>query len=238
MPNADALWEYQAAELSREALEREILNTPARNKFNKLHAFLTEQQNAITHLKKEIAKRQAGLEKLQEQADALARDIELEHSEFQNMQKDDECTATEITECRENHEKLLKCVSGMQKDITALIDWLLIATKDYKKTRQKASAAKKEYDELRAICEREYTDSADARAKADKELEARAALVDPQLMERYHKVKRNHQTPMAKLLGDRCGGCNMSLPMVVVKRVQGGNAIVECENCGRILYAG
>ena len=37
MPNLAALWEYQAAELEKEALEREISSTPARIKFNKLH---------------------------------------------------------------------------------------------------------------------------------------------------------------------------------------------------------
>ena len=30
----------------------------------------------------------------------------------------------------------------------------------------------------------------------------------------------------------------MSLPMVVVKRVMNSDSIVECDNCGRILYAG
>jgi predicted nucleic acid-binding Zn-ribbon protein len=43
---------------------------------------------------------------------------------------------------------------------------------------------------------------------------------------------------MAKVENKQCGGCNMSLPMVVIKRVQGSDSIVECDNCGRILYAG
>ena len=42
---------------------------------------------------------------------------------------------------------------------------------------------------------------------------------------------------LALLDGDRCGGCNMSLPTSTVKRVATGEGIVECENCGRILYA-
>ena len=42
---------------------------------------------------------------------------------------------------------------------------------------------------------------------------------------------------MAKVENYQCSGCNMSLPTSTVKRVATGEGIVECENCGRILYA-
>ena len=41
--------------------------------------------------------------------------------------------------------------------------------------------------------------------------------------------------PMAKINGDRCGGCNMTLPAAVLGRLNGGQ-IVECDNCGRMLF--
>jgi len=41
--------------------------------------------------------------------------------------------------------------------------------------------------------------------------------------------------PMARLLGDQCGGCNMSMPSVVLRAIKGGSTIVECETCGRII---
>ena len=47
MNKLDALWEYQQAELALEKVEARIKTTPSRQKLNKLHAFLSEQQTLI-----------------------------------------------------------------------------------------------------------------------------------------------------------------------------------------------
>lgn len=236
MGKLDALWEYQAVELKKEALEREVINTPARTKLNKLHGFLTEQQNAISRTQREIVQRQTALERLQDQVEKLLNRVELERSEFDEMQNDEECTAEEMTECRHNHERLLDELAAVRREISDLVKWLDSAVKEYKDTRNKAGKAKKEYDTLRVVCEEEYAKSEGSRKEADAAVAALAANVDPALLERYKRVKRNHTVPMAKVENNQCGGCNMSLPMVVVKRVQSSDGLVECENCGRILY--
>ena len=61
--------------------------------------------------------------------------------------------------------------------------------------------------------------------------------VVPELVKRYKTIRKKHAVPLAKLEGERCGGCNMSLPTTVVRSVVSGTEIVECENCGRILYS-
>ena len=55
-------------------------------------------------------------------------------------------------------------------------------------------------------------------------------------LKKYDAVKTHHAAPMAKVENNQCGGCNMSLPTATVKRVAAGTGLVECENCGRILY--
>lgn len=236
MGKLDALWEYQALDLKKEAVERETLNTPARAKLNKLHGFLTEQQNTISRIQKEILQRQNALEKLLEQAEKLFKRAELERGEFDEMQQDDEVTAEEMTECRINHERLMEDLAAARREIGDLVKWLDAAQNDYKETRNKAGKAKKEYDALLAVTEQEYKDGEPKRAAALAALNALAASVDPALIERYRRVKQHHNVPMAKVENNQCGGCNMSLPMVVVKRVMSGDGVVECENCGRILY--
>ena len=53
-------------------------------------------------------------------------------------------------------------------------------------------------------------------------------------MERYRDIKKHSVPPLAALLGDQCGGCNMSLPSSVSRKVKAGE-LVECETCGRLL---
>ena len=60
--------------------------------------------------------------------------------------------------------------------------------------------------------------------------------VDAALLERYTSIKKRASPPMALLSGDLCGGCNMSLPQAVLRKIKAGADVVECENCGRILF--
>ena len=41
---------------------------------------------------------------------------------------------------------------------------------------------------------------------------------------------------MAKLINGQCSGCFMSLPSATLLDIRSGDRIVECDNCGRILY--
>ncbi len=237
MPNLAALWEYQAAELEKEALEREVSSTPARIKFNKLHSYLTEQQNAIKRTQKEIEQKQQALLKLNDETESLLGRVELERSEFEHMQADEECTAEEMTECRESHERLLGELFNMRRTIDELIKWLEHALAEYKNTRSNATKAKKEYDALKTECEEELGKSKAGLEEAQALVNEKAKAVDAALLERYKRVKRNHNIPVAKVDNNQCSGCNMSLPVIMVKRVLAGDGIVECDNCGRILFA-
>lgn len=236
MGKLDALWQYQEAQLIKERLEQTLRNTPARTKLNKLRGFLSEQQQAIAKLKQAIEQREAELEHINDQVVQLEKKIELEVAEFSQMQSDEECTAEEFTECKKNLEALQNELNTLRRTLQDLIQWIEQTAKEYVHTRNKAGKAKKEYDALRVVCDEEYATYKDKIDNATREMEEKAKLVDGDLLERYQKVKQNHAVPMAKVEHNQCSGCYMSLPMVVVKRVASHEGIVECENCGRILY--
>ena len=41
---------------------------------------------------------------------------------------------------------------------------------------------------------------------------------------------------MAKLIDGQCSGCFMSLPNATLLELKENQKIVECDNCGRIIY--
>ena len=61
-----------------------------------------------------------------------------------------------------------------------------------------------------------------------------AKPVEAAYMERYETIKRHSVPPLAKLNGDQCTGCNMSLPSAVTRKIKAGE-LIECETCGRLL---
>ena len=64
MGKLDALWEYHQAERQLDALDAKLRSTPARQKLNKLHGFLSEQQAQIANLQKQMEARKGTLNRL------------------------------------------------------------------------------------------------------------------------------------------------------------------------------
>lgn len=237
MRKMEALWAYQEAEIAKNAVENEIRSTPARLQLNKLHKQLKNQQAVIAKLSEDIEAYEQQLNKLTDSVEKLEARLEVESGELQTIRQDDESTAEEMTELKVDIERLNREISQGVRETKSLLGEIEKATEEYQTTVKAASKAKKEYDTLRVTCEEEKEARADELAKHDQNLAALAKTVDPALLERFNQVKLHHAVPIAKIINSKCGGCNMSLPMVMLKKIATTDGIVECENCGRILYS-
>lgn len=68
--------------------------------------------------------------------------------------------------------------------------------------------------------------------------ETQAAALDAGLRARYEQLlKQRRMVAVAALDGDVCSACNVKQRPVVTQHVRGGEEIVLCDNCQRILYA-
>lgn len=237
MRKMEALWAYQEAEQAKNAVELEIRSTPARLQLNKLHKQLKNQQTVIAKLSEDIDAYEQQMKKLNDQVEKLEERLEVESSELVTIKQDEESTAEEMTELKGDIERLNREVSQGVRETKALLGEIEKATEEYQTTVRAAGKAKKEYDTLRVTCEEEREARAGELAKHDANLEQLSKSVDPALLERYNQVKLHHAVPIAKIVNSKCGGCNMSLPMVMLKKIATTDGIVECENCGRILFS-
>ena len=237
MGKLDAMLLYQQTEQKKLEAEQAVRSTPARQKLSRLHKLLKTQQATIQKLTEETETRLSQINKLSEQAKRLEERIELENSELATITGDEESTAAEMTELRVDIERLQKEINQVVREAKKLLSEAEKAAEEYRETNLTAKNAKKEYDQVRAVCEKERDDSAEMLASFDEKLEQIRKDVDPALFQRYEKVKQHYAAPIVPVIGGKCSGCNMSLPMVVLKRLNAPDAVLECENCGRILYS-
>lgn len=237
MGKLDAMLLYQQTEQKKLEAEQAVRSTPARQKLSRLHKLLKTQQATIQKLTEETETRLSQINKLSEQAKRLEERIELENSELATITGDEESTAAEMTELRVDIERLQKEINQVVREAKKLLSEAEKAAEEYRETNLTAKNAKKEYDQIRAVCEKERDDSAEMLASFDEKLEQIRKDVDPALFQRYEKVKQHYAAPIVPVIGGKCSGCNMSLPMVMLKRLNAPDAVLECENCGRILYS-
>ena len=237
MGKLDAMLLYQQTEQKKLEAEQAVRSTPARQKLSRLHKLLKTQQATIQKLTEETETRLSQINKLSEQAKRLEERIERENSELATITGDEESTAAEMTELRVDIERLQKEINQVVREAKKLLSEAEKAAEEYRETNLTAKNAKKEYDQVRAVCEKERDDSAEMLASFDEKLEQIRKDVDPALFQRYEKVKQHYAAPIVPVIGGKCSGCNMSLPMVMLKRLNAPDAVLECENCGRILYS-
>ena len=59
--------------------------------------------------------------------------------------------------------------------------------------------------------------------------------IDPQLIEVYHKLKKQRGTAVAKVEQGICRGCRISLPVSELQQIRSAH-LVRCSSCGRMLF--
>ncbi len=66
--------------------------------------------------------------------------------------------------------------------------------------------------------------------------ERSGAVEDKALLKRYEDIRvKMGGVGIARLEGNACGGCHMTLPSTLLKAVKDNAAVQTCDNCGRLL---
>ncbi len=236
MNRLETILQYQKTENRKHDLEKAVLSTPARQQFGQLHKRLKNQQATNQQLTEEMEAKVARATKLAEQASKYESRLELESGELKTISEDEESTAEEMTELRRDVEKLQKEVGQLVREVKQLMSEVEKAKAEYVKTNQAAREWKKEYDKLRVICEKERSESAAEIGKVDAELKNIAKGLDAAFLAKFEKVRQHYSDAVVPVVNGKCSGCNMSLATVALKKLSSEDALIECENCGRILY--
>ena len=97
--------------------------------------------------------------------------------------------------------------------------------------------ARQDYNELKTVYDAELAQINERTAPLKAQLQQMEGSIDPDLMRRYKSARAAGANPIVPLSGNRCNGCNMEIPSASAKRIREDGVILECENCGRLLYA-
>ena len=73
----------------------------------------------------------------------------------------------------------------------------------------------------------------DGLGELKKAREVLAQHVKPQLLNRYQRVSQSYERTVVPVVGELCTGCLSKVPTSFRYEK---NAVMTCENCGRILY--
>jgi predicted nucleic acid-binding Zn-ribbon protein len=225
------LSDVQAHDLQLDRLREERGETPpelieTRAKKKDLEAQLTQRKLERDALRSRVNKNELELKALDARRKdaseaALRADSAKEASQYQNQELQ---FATRVQELEEDTMPMLEELDSMNAAIEAL------ETQLAELEPVLADLSTTEEERLVGIDERIGTIQ-DTR-------EAVAGAIDANLLRQYEQVRKARRgVGLVEVVdSQRCGGCNVRLPIHVVQKAKKGGDVTRCPSCGRILW--
>ncbi len=229
----DMLWAFMQVDMEADRFENEMRQAPNRLKLIKHRDFIVEQQASMKRIEEEVATMCDRMEAISDEASRLEGVVRAQMSEAQNGTPG---TVGEVDARISQVQKLLETLSHYEQELLKIRKDAEVRDRQQKEIRVRAAKAKAEYDELKQVYDQEFKRDSEKLTNLKRSADTAGKGIKPELLDRYMNIKQHAMPPMARLTGGQCGGCYMSLPSVTLKQIQTEGRIVECDNCGRILY--
>lgn len=224
--------EYQKLEGETIRLENELSKSSDREKASQIQQELKSYHSKLLSLE-EKAKRvndaySLAIKKYQEYGEKLA---ELE-KQVENAPSD------KVDFFEKPYKDFASISSGLEKEIAKLHNDIQQISHEYEEIikkskigREKFDGFKAKYTKLKNELEPKISENRAALAKIQKEVEAK-------LMQKYLQKRENRIFPVFVPLADnKCGGCRMEISASKLGAMKNNDfGVIECENCGRIIY--
>ena len=231
MDQLHLLWDYQQADMEADKMEASIKRSPTRQKLVKYRDYLLEQQNVMKRITGEVAAMADRLEALKDAVAMTENHLKSLQTKIENDPPQDS----------ESTQQFIADVRRFQNNLTTYEQEIRRIRKDagdrerlQHDVKVRAAKAKGEFDKLKVDYDAEYQEKSKELTALKAVAAEKAKGIEQDLMDRYQNIKRRSVPPLAQLYGDQCGGCNMSLPSAVSRKIKAGE-LVECETCGRLL---
>lgn len=229
----DTLWQFMQVDMEADGFETKMRQSSNRQKLIKARDFLKDQQANMKKLENDVAVMQDRLEAVKDEADRLEKVL---GNLTEEIAANPPANVEEANKRAESVQKLLDTLSRYEQELAKMRKDADVKDRQQKEIRVRAAKTKQEFDQLKVEYDKEFKADTVTLQKMRAHTDQEAKKVDPGLLEKYKSIKQHCTPPMAKLINGQCSGCFMSLPSATLLEIRDGKRIVECDNCGRILY--
>lgn len=225
------LWEYQQADMEVSRMENSIKRSPNRQKLVKYRDYLVSQQNVMKRIESEVS---AMADRLEALKDAISMTEDQYRALKTKVESEQATDAKAVQQLINEAKRFLNNLTAYEQEIKRIRKDAADRERLQHDVKVRAAKAKAEFDKLKVAFDAEYKEKTVELEVLKAKAAELAKPVDAAYMQRYENIKRHSVPPLAKLNGDQCTGCNMSLPSAVTRKIKAGE-LIECETCGRLL---
>jgi predicted nucleic acid-binding Zn-ribbon protein len=228
------LWEYQQIDLQMANVEKKLRSSATRKKVLQARDYIVDSQNLMKKMEADTGELRITYDSVKQRYDSLAGDLEGLIEYIRESDKD--TSMQELERMRKDSAEIQANLNKQERELLSIIERIGKIEANVNKIAANVPKAKKDYTELKEVYDKEAAENAQEKAPFMQKMQAIEGKITPKLLQRYTNIKKTRVNPLAPVRNNRCSGCNMEVPSVALKQVVETGTLLECENCGRLLF--
>ena len=227
MNQLERLWEYQLADVEVDNLELSIRRSPKRQKLVKLRDAYQDLQKDLKGIEDEVL---AMLDRMDALKDAIALEDQMRQPQAR-IQEEPPADSAAVQIFIEEATRLSATLQDYEQETRRIRRYAADRDRRQRDVKLRLISTRDEFIPLREEYDAEYKEKQAEVERLKAIVKQKEEGLDPEYLKKYNTIKQHANPPLAKLLNDQCGGCNMSFPSSVLTAVRAGKP-VECEHAG------
>lgn len=194
---------------------------------------LEQKKSALTGAEDELKKLQVA--KNQKEADMQSKEELIKKHQVQLYQIKNN---KEYSALQQEIESVKADISLIEEEIINFFDKIDAAKSSCENEKKLLEEEKRKAESDKAAIKAEEKKVNDELAEALSKRDECAKAIDKSLLSQYDRIRKSRgRLALAKLDGETCGACNMTLRPQIINEARLKKGIVLCENCSRMLYS-
>lgn len=233
MDDINKLWQLQQYTNSYLAIKRKLKKLSMKDDIKKIEHELNNKERELQEIEENIKIN----EKILHKNNLVLKDYEYRLKKVEkSLYEDNISDLKQLSFLDKERNELVKDIEEKETEILNTMDEIEKlkeqfdeVAKDIDKLKQSYNKAVEEYNVLIEKLNKKAEETL-------KIINSIASTVDVNLYQKFKELNKTKGTAVVGVVDNRCEGCNMVLPLVILDKLKKKDEIVYCENCHRILY--
>lgn len=233
MSTLDKLWLLQQHYNVLSDIEKNLKEPSTLEKIKALGILLRNTEKRLEDLQYIIETNEKTLKK----NNIFLKDLEYQLKEIEkNLYEENITDIKQLTLLYKERENITNDIENLEIDLLKNMEIIEELRKEQDDLSKTFKEHRKEYTKL-VKEHRLLMNQYEIKAQLEKEeIERLMSTIDGEVLKRFHNLIKTKRIAVVEVIDNRCTGCNMVLPSVILDRLKKNAEVILCENCHRILY--
>lgn len=233
MGEVSGLYRLQQLELNIDRLSKELKELPVYEQFKKLQDETANNRDSISRDENKLAEQRKRVRRLEMEVERLLQESRAIRARLYSGTIQ---SAKELGQMEQKNKALLQEKNKIEDDLLLALEAMEALEKTLLTNRESLDDKTRRLRDLQREGGREIKSFKGRIIALKTEKEELRCQISPSLLGDYDFMRpRYHGRPLACLEGEKCGGCRISVSSNLRSRLCNPAAVINCENCGRLL---